>query len=72
MAKDNKKNNKNASTKKSFLKDFRAEMKKVTWPTLKQVVNNTTAVVVIVLIFAVIIFVLDFAFDNINKLGVKD
>ena len=71
MAKDNKKNNKNASTKKSFFKEFRAEMKKVTWPTLKQVINNTTAVVVIVLIFAFIIFVLDFAFDNINKLGVE-
>ena len=37
-------------TKKHFLKDFKAELKKVIWPTPKQLVNNTSAVLAIVLI----------------------
>lgn len=68
-AKKNKKeNNKN---KRSFSKDFKAELKKVIWPTPKQLFNNTLAVVTIVLITAAIVFVLDFAFENINKYGIN-
>ena len=35
---------------KHFFKDFKAELKRVIWPTPKQLVNNTVAVIVIVLI----------------------
>ncbi len=62
-----KENNKN---KRSFLKDFKAELKKVVWPTPKQLLNNTVAVVTIVLITAVIVFVLDLAFEAVNKHGI--
>ena len=62
-----KENNKN---KKSFFKDFKAELKKVIWPTPKQLVNNTVAVITIVLITAAIVFVLDLTFESINKHGV--
>lgn len=62
-----KENNKN---KKSFWKDFKAELKKVVWPTPKQLVNNTAAVVTIVLITAAIVFVLDLTFEALNKHGV--
>ena len=62
-----KENNKN---KKSFFKDFKAELKKVVWPTPKQLINNTTAVVTIVLITAVIVFVLDLTFETLNKNGI--
>ena len=62
-----KENNKN---KRSFFKDFKAELKKVSWPTPKQLVNNTTAVITIVLITAAIVFVLDLAFEAINKKGI--
>ena len=61
-----KKENKN---KKSFFKDFKAELKKVSWPTPKQLVNNTTAVVTIVIITAVIVFALDVVFETLNKHG---
>ena len=61
---DSKKENKN---KKSFFKSFKAELKKVVWPTPKQLVNNTTAVIVIVLLTAIIVFMLDFVFEAINK-----
>ena len=68
-AKTNKKeNNKN---KKSFSKDFKAELKKVVWPTPKQLINNTVAVITIVLVTAAIVFVLDLAFETLNKQGVN-
>ena len=72
MAKKNVKGNQkdNSKNKKSFMKDFKAELKKVTWPTAKQLANNTVAVVTIVLITAAIVFVLDLTFEAINKNGV--
>ncbi|MBO5412789.1 MAG: preprotein translocase subunit SecE [Clostridia bacterium] len=57
--------------KKHFFKDFKAELKKVIWPSPKQLVNNTVAVITIVLITAVIVFALDFAFETINTYGVN-
>ena len=66
VAKADKKAKKDTKTKKHFFKDFKAELKKVIWPTPKQLANNTFAVIVVVLIIAVVVFVLDFAFENIN------
>ena len=66
-----KKESKNENkVKKHFFKDFKAELKKVIWPTPKQLVNNTVAVATIVLITAVIVFVLDAVFDLGNKYGI--
>ena len=70
MAKDAK-NNKDTKNKKHFFKDFKAELKKVIWPTPKQIVNNTVAVITIVLITAVIVFVLDLFFDILNEKGIN-
>ncbi len=67
--KNNKKETKN---KKSFFKDFKAELKKVIWPTPKQLVNNTVAVVTIVVITAAIVFVLDVVFDLLSKYGINN
>lgn len=64
------KKEKKSKDKTSFFKSFKAELKKVSWPTPKQLVNNTTAVIVIVLILAAIVFVLDFAFEAANKYGI--
>ena len=68
MAKNESKNEN--KVKKHFFKDFKAELKKVIWPTPKQLVNNTGAVVTIVLITAVIVFALDAVFDLGNKYGI--
>ena len=70
MAKETK-TNKDLKNKKHFFKDFKAELKKVIWPTPKQVVNNTVAVMVIVLITATIVFVLDVVFDLFNEKGIN-
>ncbi len=61
MAKKENKQNKH------FFKDFKAELKKVVWPTPKQLLNNTSAVIAIVLISAVMVFILDIAFEFVNK-----
>ena len=69
MAKETaKKDNKN---KKHFFKDFKAELKKVIWPTPKQLVKSTMAVVFIVVVTAVIVFVLDVVFETINSKGIN-
>ena len=70
--KEAKANNKeNAKNKKSFWKSFKAELKKVTWPTPKQLANNTSAVIAIVVLTAAIVFVLDLTFETLNKHGVN-
>ena len=56
---------------KHFFKDFKAELKKVIWPTPKQLVNNTVAVITIVLITAVIVFALDFVFKTVDDYGIN-
>ena len=65
---DSKKQNKD---KKQFGKDFKAELKRVIWPTPKQLFNNTVAVITVVLITAAIVFVLDFAFESMNTYGIN-
>ena len=70
MAKDAK-SNKDVKNKKHFFKDFKAELKKVIWPTPKQIVNNTIAVITIVIITAAIVFVLDLVFDIFNQKGIN-
>ena len=67
--KENK--NENSKNKKSFFKGFKAELKKVIWPTPKQLLNNTTAVISIVIITGIIVFALDVLFDLGNKYGIS-
>lgn len=66
MAKDAK----NKKENKHFFKDFKAELKKVIWPTPKQLVNNTVAVITIVLITGIIVFALDLTFETMNTYGI--
>ncbi len=65
MAKETK-SSKDVKNKKHFWKDFKAELKKVIWPTPKQLSTKTFAVIVIVLITAAIVFGLDFVFRFLN------
>ena len=65
------KDNKNKKEKRHFFKDFKAELKRVIWPTPKQLVNNTVAVIVIVILVAIIVFALDFTFEKMNTYGIN-
>lgn len=46
-----------------FFRDTKGEMKRVVWPTRKQVWNNFWVVIVFVLLCAVFIFLLDVVFN---------
>ena len=56
---------------KNFFKEFKAELKRVSWPTPKQLVNNTVAVISIVLIVCAVVFILDVIFESLNTYGVE-
>ena len=45
--------------KNGFLKGIKAELKKVVWPTRKQLINNTLMVIVLVLGVAAIVLTFD-------------
>ncbi len=42
-----------------FLRDVRAEMKRVSWPTLSEVKNTTIITLIAVIFFAVYLFAVD-------------
>ena len=60
----------NNKKQKHFWKDFKAELKRVIWPTRSQVVKNTVVVIIIVAIVTALCFVLDFAFEALNTYGI--
>ena len=64
------KNEKTNKKQKHFWKDFKAELKKVIWPTRNQVVNSTIIIIAIVLLITGIVFVLDLAFEALNTYGI--
>lgn len=47
-----------------YFRDTKSELKKVVWPSKKQVINNTIVVIVVVLIAAVFILLLDMLFGS--------
>ena len=66
-----KKSKKEEKNKRHFLKDFKAELKRVVWPTPKQLVNSTVAVITIVLAVGIIVFALDMGFKFLNGQNAK-
>ena len=46
-----------------YFRESKSEMKKVVWPSRKQVVNNTIVVIAAVLIIGIIIWILDAIFQ---------
>jgi len=69
--KKEKKKRKNRLAK--WFREMKSELKKVVWPTPKQILNNTVIVLVIVVISSAVIWVIDQAgvhiFDLLIKLG---
>ncbi|MGI8732741.1 MAG: preprotein translocase subunit SecE [Pyrinomonadaceae bacterium] len=55
-----------------FLRDVRAEMKRVSWPTLNEVKNTTIITLIAVIFFAVYLFLVDriwtFLLTQLNQL----
>lgn len=68
-----KKPKKNGFFKKiaRFFKDLKSEIKKIVWPTKKQVRNNTVVVLTVVVISGIFIVGLDFLLGLLVKLILK-
>lgn len=47
-----------------YFKEVKAEMKKVVWPTWKQITNNTAVVIASVIVVGIVIWTLDLAFGK--------
>lgn len=47
---------------KTFFSEIKSEMKKVTWPTKSQLINNTLVILVFIAVATAILAVLDVAF----------
>ena len=54
-----------------YFKGVKSEFKKVTWPSFKQILNNTGMVIAFVVVIGLFIFVLDYAFSNVLKMIIK-
>ncbi len=54
-----------------FIKDLRAEVKKIVWPTKKQVINNTSVVIVAMLASGAFIWAIDSLFKVLFDLMLK-
>ena len=54
-----------------FIRDVIHELKKVTWPTRKALLNYTVVVIVTIIIFAVLLGLFDFGFIKLIDLLVK-
>jgi preprotein translocase subunit SecE len=50
-----------------YIKEVRAELKKVIWPTWKQVRNNTAVVIASIVIVGLVIWAVDFLFGGLIK-----
>ena len=61
----------NTSRWKKFLREVKAELKKVTWPDKAELISFTGVVFVTVTVVAVLIWVLDASFAQILKAIIK-
>ena len=46
-----------------FFKEVKSELKKVVWPSKKQIIKNTLVVIAVVILVGIVIWVLDAAFS---------
>ncbi|MBE6759320.1 MAG: preprotein translocase subunit SecE [Ruminococcaceae bacterium] len=51
-----------------FLKEYRGELKKISWPTMAEVVKNTMITLAAVLMIGVVIWVFDYAVTSLRDI----
>ena len=56
---------KKASKVGGFFKSVKGELKKIVWPGKKEVIRNTGVVIGFVIVIAILVFILDFAFSSL-------
>lgn len=63
--------NKHIEKSLQFLREVRVELKKVTWPTRKQTIGTTIAVIVLVLIISMFLGLIDIGLSSLLQLILK-
>jgi len=61
----------NTSRFKKFLREVKAELKKVSWPTKQELLSNTGIVFIAVVIVVILIWVMDATFAELLRLIIK-
>jgi preprotein translocase subunit SecE len=56
---------------KKYFKDTKSELKKVTWPSKEQLKQNTTVIIVFIILIGIFLFVFDSAFSWLTSLLTK-
>ena len=51
-----------------FFKDLKGELKKIVWPTKKQVVNNTLVVIAMIFVMGIFIWLMDLGLGKLVNL----
>ncbi len=64
-------NKKKRKSPARFFKDVYSELKKVTWPSFKELVKYTGAVIAFIVVLAVIVGLLDYGFQSLFSLVLK-
>jgi preprotein translocase subunit SecE len=54
-----------------YFREVKSEIKKVIWPSKKQVINNTAVVILAIIVIGIIIYLLDMAFKGLLGLVIK-
>jgi len=57
----------NSSRSKKFLREVKAELKKVTWPTKQELISNTGVVTITVLFVCALIWIMDAALTQVLR-----
>jgi preprotein translocase subunit SecE len=60
-----------SSRSKKFLREVKAELKKVSWPTKQELISNTGVVFIAVLFVAGLIWVIDTTFTQLLRFIIK-
>lgn len=51
-----------------WFREMRSELKKVSWPSGKQIINNTIVALIVMLMVAVVVWLLDLGADRLTEL----
>ena len=55
---------------KRFFKEYRGELKKISWPTMAEVVKNTMITLAAVLMIGIVIWIADFLFTSLRDAAI--
>jgi len=61
----------NSSRFKKFLREVKAELKKVSWPTKQELISNTGVVFITVMVVCTLIWVIDATFAQVLRFIIK-